>query len=33
LSEGSTLYIPVWKAGALIYTGDSHAVQATARFV
>jgi len=27
LSEGSTLYIPVWKAGALIYTGDSHAVQ------
>jgi acetamidase/formamidase len=27
LSEGSTLYVPVWKAGALIYTGDSHAVQ------
>ncbi len=27
LSEGSTLYIPVWKAGGLIYTGDSHAVQ------
>jgi acetamidase/formamidase len=27
LSEGSTLYIPVWKAGALIFTGDSHAVQ------
>jgi len=27
LSEGSTLYIPVWKSGALIYTGDSHAVQ------
>jgi acetamidase/formamidase len=27
LSEGSTLYIPVWKLGALIYTGDSHAVQ------
>jgi acetamidase/formamidase len=27
LSEGSTLFIPVWKAGALIYTGDSHAVQ------
>src|SRR6516225_3516257 len=27
LSEGSTLYIPVWKPGALIYTGDSHAVQ------
>ena len=27
LSEGSTLYIPVFKPGALIYTGDSHAVQ------
>jgi acetamidase/formamidase len=27
LSEGSALYIPVWKPGALIYTGDSHAVQ------
>jgi acetamidase/formamidase len=27
LGEGSTLFIPVWKAGALIYTGDSHAVQ------
>ena len=27
LSEGATLYIPVWKPGALIYTGDSHAVQ------
>ena len=27
LSEGSTLYIPVWKASGLIYTGDSHAVQ------
>lgn len=27
LAEGSTLFIPVWKAGALIYTGDSHAVQ------
>ncbi|HYA97832.1 MAG TPA: acetamidase/formamidase family protein, partial [Methylomirabilota bacterium] len=27
LSEGSTLYIPVWKPGALIFTGDSHAVQ------
>ncbi|WP_407180471.1 acetamidase/formamidase family protein [Bradyrhizobium sp. STM 3562] len=27
LSEGSTLYIPVWKPGALVYTGDSHAVQ------
>ena len=27
LSEGSTLFIPVWKPGALLYTGDSHAVQ------
>jgi len=27
LGEGSILYLPVWKAGALIYTGDSHAVQ------
>ena len=27
LAEGSTLYLPVWKPGALIYTGDSHAVQ------
>src|SRR5262249_33656090 len=27
LSEGATLYIPVWKPGALIYTGDTHAVQ------
>jgi acetamidase/formamidase len=27
LAEGSTLYLPVWKSGALIYTGDSHAVQ------
>lgn len=27
LAEGSTLFIPVWKSGALIYTGDSHAVQ------
>ena len=27
LSEGSVLYLPVWKSGALIYTGDSHAVQ------
>jgi acetamidase/formamidase len=27
LAEGSTLYVPVWKPGALIYTGDSHAVQ------
>jgi len=27
LGEGSRLFIPVWKPGALIYTGDSHAVQ------
>jgi acetamidase/formamidase len=27
LTEGSTLYLPVWKPGGLIYTGDSHAVQ------
>jgi acetamidase/formamidase len=27
LSEGSTLYLPVWKPGALIFTGDSHALQ------
>ncbi|MGC2695818.1 MAG: acetamidase/formamidase family protein [Candidatus Angelobacter sp.] len=27
LAEGSRLFIPVWKSGALIYTGDSHAVQ------
>jgi len=27
LAEGSTLFIPVWKSGALLYTGDSHAVQ------
>ena len=27
MAEGSTMFIPVWKAGALIYTGDSHAVQ------
>jgi acetamidase/formamidase len=27
LSEGSTLFIPVWKPGGLIYTGDSHALQ------
>jgi len=27
LGEGSTLYIPVWQKGGLIYTGDSHAVQ------
>ena len=27
LAEGSTLFIPVWKPGALVFTGDSHAVQ------
>jgi acetamidase/formamidase len=27
LGEGATLFIPVWKPGALIYTGDAHAVQ------
>jgi acetamidase/formamidase len=27
LTEGSTLYIPVWHAGAKLYTGDSHATQ------
>jgi acetamidase/formamidase len=27
LTEGSILYLPVWKPGACIYTGDSHAVQ------
>jgi acetamidase/formamidase len=27
MSEGSIMYIPVWKPGALIFTGDSHAVQ------
>ena len=27
LSEGAALFIPVWKAGAFLYTGDSHAVQ------
>lgn len=27
LVEGSTMFIPVWKPGALIFTGDSHAVQ------
>ena len=25
--EGTTMFIPVWKPGGLIYTGDSHAVQ------
>jgi acetamidase/formamidase len=27
LAEGSVLYLPVWQKGALVYTGDSHAVQ------
>jgi acetamidase/formamidase len=27
MSEGSTMFIPIWKPGALIFTGDSHAVQ------
>jgi acetamidase/formamidase len=27
MSEGSSMFIPVWKPGALIYTGDSHALQ------
>jgi acetamidase/formamidase len=27
LTEGSTLYLPVWQPGAMIYTGDSHALQ------
>ncbi len=27
MSEGSTMFLPVWKPGALIFTGDSHAVQ------
>jgi acetamidase/formamidase len=27
LTEGSVLYIPVWLAGAKLFTGDSHAVQ------
>ncbi|HYA97840.1 MAG TPA: acetamidase/formamidase family protein [Methylomirabilota bacterium] len=27
LAEGSALFIPVWKPGALLFTGDSHAVQ------
>ncbi|HEY6306864.1 MAG TPA: acetamidase/formamidase family protein [Candidatus Angelobacter sp.] len=27
ICEGATLFIPVWKPGALIYTGDAHAVQ------
>jgi acetamidase/formamidase len=27
LTEGSTLYLPVWQDGAKLYTGDSHALQ------
>jgi acetamidase/formamidase len=27
LSEGAALFIPVWRPGAFLYTGDSHAVQ------
>jgi acetamidase/formamidase len=27
MTEGTTMFIPVWKPGALIFTGDSHAVQ------
>jgi len=27
MEEGTTMFIPVWKPGALIFTGDSHAVQ------
>jgi len=27
LTEGSTLYVPVWQPGGKIYTGDSHAAQ------
>jgi acetamidase/formamidase len=27
MTEGSTMFIPVWKPGALIFTGDSHGVQ------
>lgn len=28
MTAGSSLYVPVWNDGALIYTGDSHALQA-----
>jgi acetamidase/formamidase len=28
LQEGTTLYVPVWRPGARIFTGDSHALQA-----
>jgi len=27
MAEGSAMFIPVWKPGALLFTGDSHAVQ------
>jgi acetamidase/formamidase len=27
MAEGTSMFIPVWKPGALIFTGDSHAVQ------
>ena len=27
MCEGATMFIPVWKPGALIFTGDSHALQ------
>ncbi len=27
LTEGTTLYVPVWVKGALLWTGDSHAAQ------
>jgi acetamidase/formamidase len=27
MAEGSTMFVPVWKPGALLYTGDSHALQ------
>jgi acetamidase/formamidase len=27
LTEGSTLFVPVWQPGALLFTGDSHAAQ------
>ena len=27
LTEGSVLYVPVWQAGAKVFTGDSHAAQ------
>jgi acetamidase/formamidase len=27
LTEGSTLFVPVWQAGARLFTGDSHAAQ------